>query len=42
MPATAEAVAFYVKRGQEARRLIQHCELYLIKAQNAHFDVIEM
>ena len=42
MPAMAEAIAFYVKRGQEARRFIQQRELYLIKAQNAHFDVIEM
>jgi hypothetical protein len=42
MPAMTEATAFYVKRGQEARRFIQQRELYLIKAQNAHFDDIEM
>jgi hypothetical protein len=42
MPATTEAVAFYVKRGQEARRFIQHRELYPIKWQNAHFACIEM
>jgi hypothetical protein len=42
LPATAEAVAFYVKRGQEARRFIQQRELYLIKLQKAHFAVIEM
>lgn len=42
LPATAEAVAFYVKRGQEARRFIQQRELYLIKAQKAHFTDIEM
>lgn len=42
MPATTETVAFYVKRGQEARRFIQQRELYLIKPQNAHFDDIEM
>jgi hypothetical protein len=42
MPTAAKTAAFYVKRGQEARRFIQHRELYLIKAQNAHFAVIEM
>ncbi len=42
MPAMAETIAFYVKRGQEARRFIQQRELYLIKPQNAHFDVVEM
>jgi hypothetical protein len=42
MPATAKTVAFYVKRGQEARRFIQPAELYLIKPQNARFEFIEM
>jgi len=42
MPTAAKTAAFYVKRGQEARRFIQQRELYLIKRRNAHFDRIEM
>ncbi|MCU6499827.1 MULTISPECIES: hypothetical protein [Duganella] len=50
MPAMAEALTFYVKRPRgawlsgmtEQRRFIQQAELYLIKRQKAHFDVIEM